>query len=57
MRLHCDTLVSVVELGACLNDPNLVVFDCRHDLANPVAGRRLFWFPGPVFKAAPPAAQ
>jgi succinate-acetate transporter protein len=22
-------------------------------LLNPVAGRRLFWFPGPVFKAAP----
>ena len=26
-------------------------------LLNPVAGRRLFWFPGPVFKAPPPAAQ
>jgi len=26
-------------------------------LLNPVAGRRLFWFPGPVFKAVPPAAQ
>ena len=26
-------------------------------LLNPVAGRRLFWFPGPVFKAAPPPAQ
>ena len=26
-------------------------------LLNPVAGRRLFWFPGPVFKPAPPAAQ
>lgn len=25
-------------------------------LLNPVAGK-LFWFPGPVFKAAPPAAQ
>lgn len=26
-------------------------------LLNPVAGRRLFWFPGPVFKAAPAAPQ
>lgn len=24
-------------------------------LLNPVTGRRLFWFPGPVFRAAPPA--
>ncbi|MCM2267340.1 MAG: acetate uptake transporter family protein [Elusimicrobiales bacterium] len=23
-------------------------------LINPVAGRRLFWFPGPVYRAAPP---
>jgi thiosulfate/3-mercaptopyruvate sulfurtransferase len=39
---RCDTIVSVAELGACLNDPNLVVFDCRHDLANPAAGRRAY---------------
>jgi len=26
-------------------------------LLNPVAGRRLFWFPGPVFKAPAPAAR
>ena len=36
------TLVSVAELAESLGDPDLVVFDCRHDLMNPEAGRRAY---------------
>jgi thiosulfate/3-mercaptopyruvate sulfurtransferase len=32
--MMAEHLVSVDELAAHLNDPNWVVFDCRHDLAN-----------------------
>jgi thiosulfate/3-mercaptopyruvate sulfurtransferase len=32
------TLVSTAELAAHLDDANWVVFDCRHDLANPDSG-------------------
>jgi len=34
------TLVSTEELAARLDDPAWVVFDCRHDLADPDAGAR-----------------
>jgi thiosulfate/3-mercaptopyruvate sulfurtransferase len=33
------TLISAAELAAHLDDTNWVVVDCRHDLANPNAGR------------------
>ena len=32
------TLISISALAKSLDDPNVVVFDCRHDLANPGAG-------------------
>ena len=32
-------LVSTVQLAAHLDDPQWIVADCRHDLANPDAGR------------------
>jgi len=35
-----STLVSTAALAAHLGDPAWVVFDCRHDLANPDAGAR-----------------
>ncbi|MES2299840.1 MAG: sulfurtransferase [Pseudomonadota bacterium] len=34
-----NTLISAQELGMHLNDANWVLVDCRHDLANPNAGR------------------
>jgi len=34
------TLVSSAELAAHLDDPAWVVFDCRHDLANPASGEQ-----------------
>jgi thiosulfate/3-mercaptopyruvate sulfurtransferase len=34
------TLISIEELTRRLNDPSLVVFDCRHDLKDPGAGQR-----------------
>jgi thiosulfate/3-mercaptopyruvate sulfurtransferase len=34
------TLVSAAELAAHRRDPRWIVFDCRHDLADPDAGRR-----------------
>jgi thiosulfate/3-mercaptopyruvate sulfurtransferase len=42
MRAPCRTLISPAELAGCLGDPNLVVFDCRHDLARPGVGRRAY---------------
>ncbi len=35
-------LVSTAELAARLNDPTLLVFDCRHDLADTAKGERLY---------------
>jgi thiosulfate/3-mercaptopyruvate sulfurtransferase len=34
------TLLATAELAAHLDDPGWVVFDCRHDLANPGAGEQ-----------------
>src|SRR5476649_1011114 len=36
------TLVSSSELAAHLDDPDWIVFDCRHDLADTAAGRRAY---------------
>ncbi len=36
------TLVSVAELAAHLNNPDWVVFDCRHDLVDTESGRRAY---------------
>ncbi|MBI2311973.1 MAG: sulfurtransferase [Betaproteobacteria bacterium] len=36
------TLISTQELARHLDDPSWIVFDCRHDLANPGAGRRAY---------------
>lgn len=33
------TLISPADLAARLDDPNVVIVDCRHDLMNPEAGR------------------
>lgn len=47
-----STLVSVEELAAHLNDPNWVVFDCRHDLANTEYGAQAYakgHIPGALF--------
>ncbi len=37
-----QTLISTEDLAARLSDPDLVVFDCRHDLMDVEAGRRAF---------------
>ena len=37
-----STLVSVPALAAHLEDPDWIVFDCRHDLADPGLGRRAY---------------
>ena len=37
-----STLISVSDLAAHLNDANVIVCDCRHDLANYEAGRRAY---------------
>jgi thiosulfate/3-mercaptopyruvate sulfurtransferase len=37
-----DTLASCTELAAHLDDPDWIVFDCRHDLADTGAGRRAY---------------
>lgn len=47
-----NTLVSVEELAAHLNDPNWIVFDCRHDLANTEYGAQAWakaHIPGALF--------
>ncbi|MGH8618464.1 MAG: sulfurtransferase [Burkholderiales bacterium] len=36
------TLISAAELAAHANDPQWIVFDCRHDLADTGAGRRAY---------------
>ncbi len=36
------TLISVTDLAAHLDDPNMIVCDCRHDLADYEAGRRAY---------------
>jgi thiosulfate/3-mercaptopyruvate sulfurtransferase len=38
--MSCTTLVSTEVLARHLDDPAWVVFDCRHDLADPGRGRR-----------------
>ncbi len=35
-------LISVTELASQLNDPDLVIVDCRHELADPAAGRSAY---------------
>lgn len=35
-------LVNASELAAHLDDPDWVIFDCRHDLADPAKGERLY---------------
>ena len=37
-----NTLISVSELAVHLNDPNWIICDCRHDLANYEAGRAAY---------------
>lgn len=37
-----ETLVSVDVLAARLDDPEWIVFDCRHDLADPDKGERVY---------------
>lgn len=47
-----EHLVSVDELAAHLNDPNWIVFDCRHDLANTEYGAQAWakaHIPGALF--------
>lgn len=36
--MHYGTIVSADQLRAMLDDPELVIFDCRHDLMKPEAG-------------------
>jgi len=36
------TIISHAELAAHLHDPDWIVFDCRHDLADTEAGRRAY---------------
>ncbi len=36
------TLISVPDLHRSLNDPAVVIFDCRHELMNPEAGARAY---------------
>jgi thiosulfate/3-mercaptopyruvate sulfurtransferase len=36
------TLVSTADLSAHLHDPGWIVFDCRHNLSDPEAGRRAY---------------
>jgi thiosulfate/3-mercaptopyruvate sulfurtransferase len=40
--MNRTTLVSVAELAANLADPEVVVFDCRHELTNPDFGARAY---------------
>jgi thiosulfate/3-mercaptopyruvate sulfurtransferase len=46
------TLASTAQLAAHLDDPDWVIFDCRHDLANPDAGAKEYaaaHLPGAIF--------
>jgi thiosulfate/3-mercaptopyruvate sulfurtransferase len=36
------TLISVADLARHLNDPDLVIFDCRHELTNPDFGTKAY---------------
>jgi thiosulfate/3-mercaptopyruvate sulfurtransferase len=36
--MNHTTLISVADLANNLQDPSLVVFDCRHELTNPAFG-------------------
>ncbi|RZI41843.1 sulfurtransferase [Herbaspirillum sp. HC18] len=38
----CTTLISAEDLARRIHDANWVVLDCRHDLANPAAGRTAY---------------
>jgi thiosulfate/3-mercaptopyruvate sulfurtransferase len=40
--VNFTTLISVAELAGHPGDPNWVICDCRHDLANIHAGRRAY---------------
>ena len=35
-------LVSTAELSDHLDDPNWIIFDCRHDLMDPAKGREVY---------------
>jgi thiosulfate/3-mercaptopyruvate sulfurtransferase len=50
--LHYDTLIQPAELAALGGDPDLVVIDCRHDLARPDWGAQAYaeaHVPGALF--------
>ena len=36
------TLISVAELAQRVDDPGILIFDCRHDLANPESGTKAY---------------
>jgi thiosulfate/3-mercaptopyruvate sulfurtransferase len=40
--MPCTTLISATELAEHVLAPNWIVLDCRHDLANPQAGRAAY---------------
>lgn len=40
--MHYTTLISAADLAKHLRDPEVVIFDCRHDLMNPGAGARAY---------------
>ncbi|MET3107708.1 thiosulfate/3-mercaptopyruvate sulfurtransferase [Oxalobacteraceae bacterium GrIS 2.11] len=42
MAVSFTTLISAPELAKYINDPNWVILDCRHDLADPNAGRAAY---------------
>jgi len=47
-----SVLITAAELATELVDPKLIVVDCRHDLANPAAGREAYLLdhiPGAIF--------
>ncbi|MEM9209539.1 MAG: rhodanese-like domain-containing protein, partial [Pseudomonadota bacterium] len=49
---HFDTLITVDELNARLDDPGLRIVDCRFSLADPEAGREMYeagHLPGAVY--------
>jgi len=42
MSAHFTTLISASDLAKHVSQPNWIILDCRHDLANPDAGRLAF---------------
>lgn len=40
--MTCATLISAAELATHLHDPDWLIVDCRHDLADPEAGRSAY---------------